>query len=350
MKKALLIIGDKKINIIRANHSFVNFIKYAQKLKDKGGLELCVISYTQLLSGKVPTIDASKILVVFFFPYKYWNRNIEIYPDDRIYGDKKFGQEFKVFFKKVKKAIDKHYGLRQIEYLNPPAACCLDRDKKASKDLLRKNKVPTPRAFGVSTFEGIQRLVNKGVSLYIKPRFGAMGKGITYIDRGGVISNFPFRKGKIVNRSGDYNWRFAWIKNEKTFLNKLLRKDFICEEAIEPATLRGRRFDFRIYVVFGKVVYLYAKSTKASSYLTNWSQGGKIDKKKRILKTLTKEEKALLKKLARKASRVLGLNFAGIDIIFSKGMKNAYVLEGNAFPGYEKGFDLMKCLFRSLVK
>ena len=34
-KQALLIVGDKKKGIIRANRSFVRFVRYAQKLKDK---------------------------------------------------------------------------------------------------------------------------------------------------------------------------------------------------------------------------------------------------------------------------------------------------------------------------
>ena len=100
----------------------------------------------------------------------------------------------------------------------------------------------------------------------------------------------------------------------------------------------------------GRVVYLYAKSTPAQFRVTNWSQGGKIDKRKTILSTLPAEKIAHLERLAKKAARTLGLNFAGIDIIFSKDLKSAYVLEGNAFPGYEKGFDLMKCLVASLAR
>ena len=351
-KKALLVIGEEKITWIRPYVSFGKFVGNARKFKRKSPrFELEVINYTQLLCGNVPAIEASLIKVVLFFPYRYWNRNIEVYQNGRIYGDRRFGRDFKVFFRKVNRAIDKYYKGKKIEYLNSPEACYLDRDKKASKDLLRKRKVPTPRTFRVFSFADIQRLLNKGVSLYIKPRFGAMGKGITYINREEVISNFLFRKGKIISRPSDFNWRFTTIKDGKEFLNELLKKGFICEEAIESAVFkRRRRFDFRIYVIFGKVVYLYAKSSPLESCVTNWSQGGKIDKKKKILRALPKEKVTLLKKMAKRAAQVLGLNFAGIDIIFSKNLKNAYVLEGNAFPGYEKGFDLMECLLKHVVK
>jgi len=345
-----LVIGDKKTNRRRINHSFVKFVKYARKLKESRVFELKVINYAQLLSGSAPAIEAAEILVVFFFPYKYWNSNIEIYPDARIYGDKKFGREFKIFFRKVQRTIDRYYGPSRIKYLNSPKAICLDRDKRASKDLLQRRKIPAPRLLKVCSFDDIQKLINKGLSLYIKPGFGALGKGITYVDRQGVISNFLFRKSKVVSRIHKSKWKFARIKEKERFLSKLLKKGFICEEAIESAVFRGRRFDFRIYVIFGNVVYLYAKSSPAEFYVTNWSQGGRIDKKKKILNALPEGKIDFLKKLAKRAARALGLNFTGIDIIFSKDLKSAYVLEGNAFPGYEKGFDLMKCLLDFLLK
>ncbi len=349
MKKVLLVIGDEKINRIKTNPSLIKFVQYAKKLESKGRIELKVINYAQLLSGKVPQIEAPGILVVPFFPYKYWNRNIEVYPDDRIYGDEKFGREFKIFFKKVERAIAEYYKGKRIKYLNSPQACFLDRDKKASKALLRKGDIPAPRTFSASSFADIQKLLKKGVNLYIKPRFGALGKGITYVDREGVVSNFLLRKGKVISRAYEYNWPFARVKEKEILLNILLKRGFICEEAIAPAIFKKRRFDFRVYVIFGKVVYLYGKSSPAEFCVTNWSQGGRIDRRNKILKALPKQKITQLKSLAKKAAALLGLNFAGIDIIFSQDLKNAYVLEGNAFPGYEKGFDLMKCLLNVTI-
>jgi ribosomal protein S6--L-glutamate ligase/tetrahydromethanopterin:alpha-L-glutamate ligase len=350
MNKAILVIGDLNVNRKKINPSFKEFIEHAQKLKERNKFELQVVNYGQLFSGKVPAIKAAVIKIVSFFPYTYWNRNIEIYSDGRVYGDNSFGAEFKIFFKRVKQIIAMCYHDKNIEYLNPPESCCLDRDKKLSYRLLSKSGIPIPRLFRVFSFQDIEKLLDKGIDLYIKPRFGALGKGITYIDREKVISNFLFRKGKIISRPYDYNWRFVRIGDKRNFVNALLRKGFICEEAIRPATFRKKRFDFRIYVIFGKVVYLYAKSAPISSCVTNWSQGGKIDREKKILRTLSKERILLLKRLAKRTAAVLGLDFAGIDIIFSQNFQDAYVLEANAFPGYEKGFDLMKCLLNSLVK
>lgn len=349
-KQALLVIGDRKVNKRRLNRSFVKFVRYARGLKDKVDFELNVIDYARLFSGKVPEIDSPLIKIILFFPYQYWNQNIEVYGDGRVYGDRKFGQAFKILFKKVRKVIDEYYKGKIIKYLNSPEACYLDRDKKATKELLRIKNVPTPATFNVSSFDDIQRLIDRSLSLYIKPRFGAMGKGITYIDSEKVVSNFIFRKGRVISRPYDYNWRFTRIKDSRRFLNQLLKKDFVCEEAIQPATFRGKRFDFRIYVIFNNVVYKYAKSSRDNFYVTNWSQGGKIDRRGLIFKSISTEKIAYLERLAKRAASALGLNFAGIDVIFSKDLKDAYVLEGNAFPGYEKGFDLMRCLLNYMLK
>jgi len=349
-KKTLLVIGNKEIAPNRPYVSFSRFLRHAQRLKRRGSFELKVVDYAQLLSGEAPLIDTPLVKVVFFFPYQYWNQNIETYQDGKIYGDKTFGGQFKGFFKQVKEAIEVHYADKKIEYLIHPKLCYLDRDKQASKEILAKSAVSTPRTFKISSFKGVQKLLDKGLSLYIKPRFGAMGKGITYINKEETISNFLFRKGEVISRLSDFNWRFSRIKDRESFINQLLRRGFMCEEAIQPAIVNDRRFDFRVYVLFGKVVYYYAKSSEAGTCVTNWSQGGRIDKRKAILRKFPKQKIAMLKRLAKEATRTLGLNFAGVDIIFSEDLKNAYVLEGNAFPGYEKGFDLMRSLAKTVCR
>lgn len=351
LKKTLLIIGDKEIAPNRPYVSFSRFLRHVRKLKGKSkDVEFKVISYDQLLEKQIPEISSLSVKVIFFFPYQYWDRHIETYQNGKVYGDKDFGGQFKLFFKKVKKIIEESYKTKKIEYLINPKLCYLDRDKQASKDILAKSAVSTPRTFKVSSFKAVQKILDQGLNLYIKPRFGAMGKGITYLNKNETISNFLFRKGEVISRLSDFNWPFKRIKDRESFINRLLDRGFICEEAIAPAIFQGRRFDFRVYVLFGKVVYYYAKSSKAGTCVTNWSQGGRIDKKKIILNEFPKQKIVMLKKLAKQAVSTLGLNFAGVDIIFSEDLEKAYVLEGNAFPGYEKGFDLMKSLAEKVCR
>ena len=350
-KKALLIIGEQKISRLRAHISFCKFVKYARKLSQNNKkLELAVISYRQLFAAQLPSLKAPRIIVVLFFPYQYWNSQIEVYGDGRIYGDLIFGKKFRRFFTNVERRIASCYPDKTVTYLNHPRACYLDRDKQASKTLLKAKAIPTPRSFKASSFSDIRRLLEKNLTVYIKPRFGSMGKGITFASKEGVISNFISRRGRPASRPSDFNWRFVQVRKPSGFINRLLKKGFICEQAVPPLLFKGRRFDFRVYVIFGRVVYLYAKSSPETFLVTNWSQGGRIDKKKRILSTIPRHNINRIKRLAQEAAQALRLNFAGIDIIFSRDFKQAYVLEGNAFPGYEKGFDLIKCLATRLVK
>ncbi|MFH1645415.1 MAG: hypothetical protein ABIB11_03250, partial [Candidatus Omnitrophota bacterium] len=56
------------------------------------------------------------------------------------------------------------------------------------------------------------------------------------------------------------------------------------------------------------------------------------------------------KKLAEKASKVLGLNYAGIDVMLDRNLKTIYVIDVNVFPGFpkRKTFNLTKHIVEDL--
>jgi len=361
MKKALLIIGDSKINRRKSAPSFNSFVRHIERLNKKrkvltGGAvskEIHIIKYRDVLSNNLPEILAPVLHIALFFPYEYWNKNIEVYKkDSRAYGDKKFGREYKKFFDKIDKILKEKYQDKEVQYINPPKSSILERDKKESKKLFKKKNIPTPKSFTVKKLKDIHRLIARGVSLYIKPRFGAFGKGITYLSKDLMITNFLFRKGKIKSRTYDYNWRFSKIngRDRNRLLKMLLSMGCICEEAIEPPIFNGRRFDFRVYCIYGRIVYYYVRSTLDTAPVTNWSQGGRIEKKSEFSEYVFKNKIKRVKSLARQVAKELSLNYTGVDIILSKNSSKAYVLEAHSFPGYEKGFDLMGCLARKILK
>ncbi len=291
--------------------------------------------------------------ILLFFPYKYWDKNIEIYQgDSKVYGDNSFGRKFQKYFEKVEKAIKKKYSDKKIKYINPPDKSVMDRDKEETKKFFRHHDIPTPRSFNVKSLKELNKITKRGISLYVKPRFGAMGKGITYLSNDLIITNFLFQKGEIVSHSYDYHWRFHEIKDsdKDKFLKILLSRGFIFEEAIDPPIYRGRRSDFRVYCIYGKVSYYYARSTPAVSLVTNWSQGGKIVQKRKLSQYISTAKLNQVKSLARKVAKELKLNYTGVDIIFSKDYKQIYSLEAHSFPGYERGFDLMDDLAKKIIK
>jgi len=354
MNKALLIIGERKMTKGRSLDPSCNaFIRHLNGRLEKES-EIRIINYKDVFANNLPEIESDQLLILLFFPFQYWDKYIEVYDKDaRVYGDKSFGREFEQFFSRLENIIKKNYRDKKISFVNPPTASVLDRDKKECKDFLRKHNIPTPRSYVVKSLKDVTKITERGVSLYIKPRFGSMGKGISYLSNGLLITNFLYKKGKVISHPYDYNWRFHEI-TKKTDRNKFLRtmiaRDFIFEEAIDPPIHKGRRSDFRVYCMYGKIPYYYLRTTPAVSLVTNWSQGGTIEQKRKFTKYISEARLKRVKSLARKVAKDLKLNYAGVDVIFSNDYKELYVLEAHSFPGYEKGFNLMGHLAKEILK
>ncbi len=354
MKKALLVIGERKmIKGISVDPSCNAFIRHINKRMNPDA-EIKMINYKDVFSNKLPKFKNSHLLIVLFFPFQHWNKNIEVYSkDSRVYGDNKFGRDFEKFFLKVEKVIAKKYSDKKIKYVNPPQASVLDRDKEACKNFFKKHTLPTPKSYDVKSLKDVRRLLDRGISLYIKPRFGSMGKGISYLSNGLLTTNFLYQKGKVISHPYDYNWRFHEITKQvdkNKFLKTMILKGFIFEEAIDPPIHKGRRSDFRVYCLYGNIAYYYVRTTPAVSLVTNWSQGGKIEQRRKFAQYIPETKLKKVKSLAQKVAKDLALNYAGVDVIFSKDYKKIYVLEAHSFPGYEKGFDLMNDLAKRILK
>jgi len=110
MEKALLIIGERKIiKGISVDPSCNAFIRHLNG-RVKWDSEIKIASYKDVLANKLPKIKSGHLIVVLFFPFQHWNKNIEVYnKDSRVYGDSKFGRDFEKFFQKLEKVIEKKY-------------------------------------------------------------------------------------------------------------------------------------------------------------------------------------------------------------------------------------------------
>ncbi len=109
----------------------------------------------------------------------------------------------------------------------------------------------------------------------------------------------------------------------------------IIEEAVSRWLIRGRHFDIRCLVFFGRVLYVYPRSNTADKVTTNVSQGARNEK----MRFLDDVPDFLAKKIeptAVKAARILSLNFAGVDLMLDPARKEVVVIELNAFPGFPK--------------
>ncbi|MFH1655024.1 MAG: YheC/YheD family protein [Candidatus Omnitrophota bacterium] len=321
----------------------------SRRLFKKKGFNYATSTYDNLLKNKLPEIKTKKVIIFPFFPFSHWNRHIEHRNYQGIYGASSFYEKFLRFFKKVDHVVKRNLKGKDLSFINSPILSSELRDKVLVKRKLRTAKVPTPQLFKISKIDALYRYTKSGNEFMIKPRYGSMGKGITFLNNDRCQTNFSFRNKKILSRKSDYGWNFRTIKDRHGFLKELLKNDVYIEEAVKSRLIDGKKFDLRVYVFSGEVIYIYARTNEADSVTTNISQGGK-GMNQAFLKKLPPDLIRKIKQTAIKTAKVLGTNFAGVDIIVDKNFKNIYVLDVNFFPGFpkKKTFDLTARLVKLL--
>ncbi|MFC1570665.1 RimK family alpha-L-glutamate ligase [Candidatus Omnitrophota bacterium] len=327
-KTAILSIGE-----ICDFDSFLKLHKEKRYIK-KSGFEYKTVTYDHILKEKDLDIEADNVIIVPFFPFKYWNKNIENKNYPGLYGNISFRDKFLTFCKMVEGKIDKQLSGKKYSYLNDLKKCAYYRDKKTMLRKLEAGGVNVPRRIDTKSPERIIKEVENGGKFFVKPRCGSMGKGITYLEKDNWQTNFKFWKKRIRNRYSDYGWKFRKVTNNSSFLNDLVKKDFVIEEAIDALRVGKHKVDFRVYVFSGKVPYIYPRVNVSESITTNISQGGKG--RPSLMNKLPEAVVGKIIREARKVAKVLDLGFIGVDVIIDRGMKKAYIVDVNMFPGFPK--------------
>lgn len=340
----ILAIGD------RADYdSYKKFHKEKEFILEDG-FRYKTVRYSSILKGRIPDILTDRVIVFFFFPFVYWNRHIEHRHYRGVYGNRMFHTKFKRFCGTVIKNIKGCLPDKEILFINDPLLSSLYRDKLYALKVLSKNGVSVPRLFNTTSIREIKRLMENGHRLFIKPRCGSMGKGITFLQLGDWQTNFEVKNDKIISRRSDHGWRFRDITDNTRFLRDLLRKNVFMEKAIEPLSIKGDRVDLRVYAFFDKVLYVYPRRNKSDEVTTNISQGGRGDPG--LLKVIPDKVLAKVERTVLKTVKALNVNFAGVDVIIDNTLKNVYVVDVNMFPGFpkRKTFNLAQELIHNLKR
>jgi len=177
------------------------------------------------------------------------------------------------------------------------------KDKLFTQQLLAKHNLPVPKTMLVK-FPIDTSIVSKylGFPLVVKPLSGAQGIGVFL-----AVSKPRFED----------LMQLIEATNSKA---NIILQEFV-------SLSKGR--DLRVFTIGGHAVACMERKSKRGSFKANYSQGSSVERIE-----LTPE----IERLAYEASEILGLEIAGIDLLYDG--EQFKICEANSSPGFE---GLEKC-------
>jgi RimK family alpha-L-glutamate ligase len=178
--------------------------------------------------------------------------------------------------------------------INPALAIEKTVNKYYTSSILENNNLSTPKTFATEDFTAAMDFFETHQDVVLKPLFGSLGKGMV----------------RITDEDTAYRVMKAWDFNNLVFyLQKFIPH---------------KQEDIRVFTAGGEV--LGAMRRKGEGWKTNVARGAKVE---------AVELAPNLEELALKAAEVLGLDYAGVDIILRDGdMNKPYIIEVNGIPGW----------------
>ena len=259
---------------------------------------------------------------ILFFDKFFINFNDETF--NIFYEEKKLNlKKFRAFIPTINthKNLDTNtffiYVIEKLggETVNNRAAILRAKNKVKSGFILANAGLPIiPTAISFSEV-GLKPLFNfiKGDEFICKLNYGSVGRGVSYINsRISLISTFELLKAEDIQPS-------------KVMFQKFLKE------------AKGK--DIRIFVVGNKAIAAIERSANGIDFRANLFSGGNA-------KTINPSEK--IKKMAIKATKALGLDYSGVDVIMSK--SGPRIVEVNPNPGLKIEQVTGKNVTREIIK
>ena len=179
-----------------------------------------------------------------------------------------------------------------VRIVNSAAAIERTVDKYYTSFMLSDAGIATPRTLVTEDFDAAMEACREMGDVILKPLFGSEGKGMV----------------RVCDEETAYRILRAW---------ELARCIFYIQEYLPHF-----QEDIRAFVIGEKVVA--AMRRRGTGWKTNYSQGAKAESIQ-----LSDE----MNELATKAVRLIGLEYAGVDILPAENGKT-YVIEVNSIPGW----------------
>lgn len=182
-----------------------------------------------------------------------------------------------------------------VYVINPAEAIERAVDKYYTSTLLEDAGIRTPKTVITERFnEAMKAFEELGGDIVVKPLFGSLGMGMT--------------------RISDKDVAYRVFRALEMTQSVYYLQEFIPH----------RQEDIRSFVVGGEVVASMLRTAKG--WKTNISTGGSA-------KAYTLEDE--LVKLSLKATRTIGLEYAGVDLLRSERDDQTYIVELNSTPGWQ---------------
>lgn len=193
--------------------------------------------------------------------------------------------------------------------LNSPRSIEIAVDKYLSLAILNSSGIPVPATRVSQTVAmAIEHYEQLGADVVMKPLFGSMGNGICRIQN-----------------SAD--------------ARSLFERHVQCGDVIyQQEFIDHPGFDIRILVIGDSVLAM--KRVNGSHWITNIAQGGIGERY---------EASNMEKRLAIRAARAVGAQFAGVDLMYRRDSDRPIILEVNAVPGWRAISDVLEIDVAKLV-
>ena len=223
---------------------------------------------------------------------------IEISHPDHIFTDFDFVlPRFGPIWQRQGNTVLKELEVLGLVSLNSSDSIAIARDKLQCFKLFQENHIPFPKSASVESIQQIELILKKEFDfpILLKLNNSAQGRGVE-------------------------------IFHQKNELLARVQQLFARAEAfmIQEFIAEAKGVDYRLFVLNGEVIASMKRTATEGEFRSNIHMGGIAE-----FYFATQQEQCL----ALKAVSLLGLDVAGVDIVYNK--EGPMVLEVNACPGFE---------------
>jgi glutathione synthase/RimK-type ligase-like ATP-grasp enzyme len=220
---------------------------------------------------------------------------------------------------------------KTVRFLNRPEAILHSLDKVKNKAQLAGLRTTPLLASSVPDFNSLVDLLVKEncLNVFIKPRFGSGAGGIMalrYNRKRGAFAAYTTlaRNSTVVYNTKRIN-RLTDPQEIALLVNTIAAAGLLAEKWILKDSIYGETYDLRVVCQFGRVEHIVVRCSRGA--ITNLHLNNKARPYDSLRLPPPVEEE--INELSLRATKLSGLQYAGIDILIERDTKLPYLIEVN---------------------